>query len=195
MKWLQSAEAKLAELFAKVPDLPSSARRVLGANIWWIVIIVAIINGLTLFVKFKNAVTSAVYFSNNQIYILSPTQSNILATNYWLVFVFGLASTILLFAAIAPLRRMQRSGWLMLFVYELLGALLLLIGIFVELAVYGNFPVGTLLSIVMILLELYILFQIRGEFRHQLAAGRKADAIEAEIVETNHTANKKTKKS
>lgn len=133
-------ENKLATLFVRLPNLPSKSRQVIIKYLPYIILLIGalgVFQGLTTFF-FKIA---RLIFSSPE--LLTPD-----------IFVSSLTNLLIgsvLVASFLPLYRLKLAGWQIVFVTTLLTGVLNLI---------GN-PLGVLQSVIF----LYILFQIKDEYR------------------------------
>jgi len=161
-----------------VPHLPIVAQKWLATNVWWIVLIGAILTGIsTLFaltglftiVSLMGSISSSYYVTGGY--------------TGWAVFtaVIGLAfsavSAIILAFAVKPLKAIQKKGWVLLFLAWIVNAASVVVSAVLSLSVIG-FVIGIMFGAIGLAIGGYFIFEIHGQFAH---APRK-DAKEAKLV-------------
>lgn len=176
MQSIHTLEDRLGSLFRKLPRLSPSARRWLAINAWWIILVIAIIDALTIIYAFTTIFAIANLATYNYVYQYRLVPVSVLVTNAIVTVVLNVISVILLFAAVKPLKVMQRRGWDLLFLYELISAILA-IATFVILILRVDVW-GLIWSLIIVAIELYLLFEVRSEFGGRVANARRAKVIE-----------------
>ncbi len=178
MNAINSLESRLARLYAKTPSLPRDVRRWIGLNAWWVILVIAIITSLVLLVAVPGILILAGSSQYSTIYPNVNVPLTTVITGAIINIVFSLVSVILLYMAIGPLRAQRRRGWELLFLNELL-SVLAAIDAFIAVIQTMNFP-GLILSLLVVAVEFYLLFQIRAEFGAM--ESHRPKVVEAEIV-------------
>lgn len=165
MDAVHSLEKTLSEWYGKLPHLPLGARKWLGENIWWIVIIGIVLSVIGIFgliVTLFTAFGISAYVSTLPYAAYSATSFG----SIWITALIGLASlvltTVLLAMAISPLKAKVKKGWTILFVIALIEFVLSVVGEVVTLDISG-----TVLSVIWLAIWGYFLFEIRDEFGRQ----------------------------
>ena len=178
MNAINSLESRLAELYAKAPSLPREVRRWIGLNAWWVILIIAIITSLVLLVAIPGIFFLASTSQYSTIYPFTPGSVATLVTGAIINLVFSVISVILLYMAIGPLKEQRRRGWKLLFLNELLSVLAAIVAFIAVMQPSSIF--GFILSLLVVAVELYFLFQVRGEFG--AFDSRSSKVVEAKVV-------------
>lgn len=179
MNSLNTLETKLADLSARLPNLPKDARRWIAINTWWIVALMAVIASIVVL----NGLSGLFKIAALPAYLYGAVSINSLLTTAVVNVALVTIPAIVLWIAIGPLRSRSRRGWRLLFIGLLMGVLCTAIG---ALLVNRNFNANVFVAgILLAAAELYVLFQIRGEFGVKAKIKRKI---------ASKTASKKTTK-
>lgn len=187
MNTLQKLESRFAEAYKGLPHLHNDVRRWIATNIWWIVLVIALFDALVVISAFQHVLTFSGTHSYSKTYTASTISFGQLVLTDAVAAILKAISVVLLFMAIKPLQNMQKRGWTLLFI-NLLVAIIAAVLDF--LLLIQNFDLlGLLWTLVYIAVELYVLYEIRGDF-----SGRKAVAREAEVVTAAPVAKKPTPK-
>lgn len=154
--------------FKGVPHLPTGGRKWLGANVWWIALIGAILAGLATIFTFTGlmgllaimggAVPGAAYYV-----VQTVTGLAILAAVVSLVFLA--AQAVLLGVAVRPLKDRQKKGWVLLFASLLLEAVAVVVNAVISFSIFG-FITSIIFGAIFIAIGAYFVFEIHGEFAH-----------------------------
>lgn len=149
-----------------IPHLPINARKWLGENVWWIVVIFTVLAGLGILALLLTvfghiaALTSpyVAYFASSTFVVWA-----IVTTLVSLVFL--VIQGLLLAFAINPLKEKQKKGWVLLFGVWLVGVISIVVS-----AVLTLNPLSFITNIIFGALWLavsgYFLFEIHGQFAH-----------------------------
>jgi hypothetical protein len=166
MELLNKLEKTIFGWFKGVPNLPDGARKWLGDNIWWIVIVGVVLTILSVLVSLaalstRFALMGTAAFS----YYVSPA-----ATNWYIVtdivsIVFQILEAVILFFAIQPLKEKRKKGWVLLFATWLLGGVALVVNALLGLSVI-NFVITILFGAVWLAISGYFLFEMHSQFAH-----------------------------
>lgn len=176
MEFLTQLERKVLGWLKGVPHLPVGARKWLGDNIWWIVIIGVVLSGIaalslliSLFTLFSTLASPFVVYYASSAFVTWTIVKTVVS----LVFV-GL-SVALLALAITPLKAKQKKGWVLLFVTWLLGALSVVVTAILTLSVL-NFITSVIFGALWVAVGGYLLFEMHGQFAHvERSKGVKAE--------------------
>ena len=166
MKYIDKLEQIILGWVSKLPHLPVSAKRWLSANIWWIVLVLAIIQSInTVYVLFSLMPMLLSLNHPQGLYLVS------LVGGFWSVIVstfnliFSVISLVLLYTAITPLKNMLKKGWVLLFAAWIVSAVHLVAG--TSLTLNPLFlVVAVLYGAVSLAVSGYLLFEIHGHFAH-----------------------------
>lgn len=166
MEFLTKLERKVLGWLKGVPHLPIGARKWLGDNVWWIVVIGAILGGIgTLGLLMGLFSTMSTLASPIVAYYASSTFVTWVIIKTVVALVFVAIEVVLLALAISPLKAKQKKGWVLLFMVWLLGALSVVVN-----AVLTLNPLSFMTSIIFGALWVavggYFLFEIHSQFAH-----------------------------
>ena len=160
MNLVRHFELHLAKWLKQTPNLPKNVRDWLATNSWWIILVVAILSGVT-------AVGALVGF------VSKLSVAGVAAAGAWWVFnalislVLTVAVTILFGMAVSPLRSLEKKGWVLVFMailVEAIGVVLSALSSLVTTAGVGGFLSALIWGVVYLLLSAYFLYEIRGYF-------------------------------
>jgi len=166
MEFLNKLEEKVFGWFKAAPNLPNDVRKWLGENVWWIIIIGVILNGINILRGFaaleeqlslRGTVAGSYYVSS------ATSDWSIVTISVSLVFL--IIEVILLFLAVKPLREKQKKGWVLLFAAWLVSAIALVANAALTLGVF-SFIITILFGAVWLAITGYFLFEIHGQFAH-----------------------------
>ena len=166
MEFLSKIEKTVLGWFKTVPDLPAGGRKWLGDNIWWIVLIAAILTALSALGTLGTITTRMSLLGS-----LAATYYVSSATTSWLIvadFVslgFLVLQAILLIVAIQPLKEKQKKGWVLLFVSWLVSGIAVVVNAVLGLSVFG-FIFAVIFGAVWLAIIGYFLFEMHGQFAH-----------------------------
>lgn len=166
MEFLTKLEHKVIGWLKDVPHLPNGARKWLGTNVWWIVVIGVILGALaglfsliglfTLFATLSSPVVA--YYASSSLIGLAVAKAVI-------ALVFLGAEIALLAFAINPLKAKQKKGWVLLFMSWLVGALSVVVTAVLTLNPF-SFIMSIIFGALWVALGGYLLFEIHGQFAH-----------------------------
>ena len=158
-----------------VPHLPAAGQKWLGANVWWIALVVAIISGIMFLfnlarvftsISLVGAVSSAYYVTDNYI--------SIIIMSLLVDLVFITATTVLLGIAVKPLQKMQKKGWVLLLMTLLVQALSVVVYAVLTFSIVG-FILNIIFGAVVLAIVAYFVAEIHGQFGlHARATAKKA---------------------
>lgn len=160
MDFVRKFELSLAKWLRHTPNLPKNVRDWLATNSWWIILVVAILSGIT-------AVGALVGF------VSKLSIAGIAAAGAWWVFdalislVLTVVVTVLFGFAVSPLKNLEKKGWVLVFIailVEAIGVVLSALSALVTTQGIGGFFSTLIWGIVYLLLSAYFLYEIRGYF-------------------------------
>jgi len=166
MDFLKKLEEKVFGWFKAAPNLPNDARKWLGENIWWIIIVGVILTVLNILrgLKTLEEQVSLQGTVAGSYYVSSSTSDWIIVTVGVSVF-FLILEAILMFLSIQPLKEKQKKGWVLLFAAWLISAVGLVVNALLTLGVF-SFIITLLFGAVWLAISGYFLFEIHGQFAH-----------------------------
>lgn len=169
LKKLDNIETAVAERLEALPHLPEGLRAWLGANVWWIVAIGAVISVIAAFTLFPLLFGAAALLSfwGSYGYVSSV---NVLDAVISVVFLA--AQAVLLFMAIQPLKDKAKKGWTLLFAVYLVGVVGSLVSVILALGRLDFIP-SLIGAAVAALIGAYLVFEIRGQFSAKKKASQK----------------------
>ena len=156
---VRKLENKIEGWLKPIPHLPSTWRKWVADNIWWIMIVSVVMSAITIFTINSNLWHSYDPFAHTGWWMFSSTIS----------LLFMAVVTIISASAIKPLKNMKKKGWDLLFlvfivkiVAEIVN-LLISLNIFLFLSSLVGIAIGAAIGA-------YLLFEIRSYFNHVIAA-------------------------
>ena len=178
MEFLTKIERKVLGWFKTIPNLPNGARKWLGDNVWWIVIIVSALMGISILLKLTNLLAKLSQFGTVAYnYYVSSTYTSWEIVTISAGLVFSILEVILLITAVQALKNKQKKGWVLLFAAWLLSAVAVVVNGFLTLSILG-FLIVALFGAIGIAVIGYFLFEIHGEFAHvERSKGVKKETI------------------
>ena len=156
-----------------VPHLPAAGQKWLGLNMWWIVLVSAIIGGLvslyllnSLFtvISLLDAVSSTYYVTG------AYTATAVLHSVISLVLVA--AVTALLALSVKPLKDRQKKGWVLLFLTWVVFVATVVIDAVVSSSISG-FIVALLFGAIFAAISGYFIFEAHSQFAHPAKKAKK----------------------
>lgn len=176
MEHMSKLERKILKWVASLPHLPEVARKWLGDNVWWIVLVGVVLSVIAILIGLNNVfITLTIMNSVAMMYLTSTTVNSWVIITAIIGIVFIALKTVLMGFAIKPLQNKQKKGWVLLFATWLLGIVDVVVGAVLSLGVF-SFIMGILFGAIGIAVTGYFLFEIHGQFAHvQKSAGVKAD--------------------
>jgi len=166
MEFLNKLEKTVFGWFKAVPDLPANGRKWLGDNVWWIVLIGAILTGFGVLGALASIATLVSVFGTVAAsYYATTTITTWAIVTSIIGLVFSVLEVVLLAVAIQPLKEKQKKGWVLLFATWLLGGIAVVVNSILSLNPIG-FTIGILFGALWIAVTGYFLFEIHGQFAH-----------------------------
>jgi len=167
MELLQKLEHVILRWVKNVPHLPVSLRRWLGVNIWWIILIGVIINGIWILFQIVGIFGMIAFLgSPGATYqIVSTITSWSIVTSTVGTF-FTIVVTILSGLAIQPLQSRLKKGWVLLFAAWLVSIIGVIVGAVLSLNPVF-FVINLLFGAIFTTFLGYVLFELHGQFAHE----------------------------
>jgi hypothetical protein len=149
-----------------VPHLPAIARNWLGTNIWWIILILAIIGGISVLFSFTALMGTVAVLGSVAIsyYAVATVTPYVIAVGV-VGLTFLVLQTVLLALAVSPLKEKQKKGWVLLFASWLLNIISVVVNAVLTLNPLGLI-IGLLFGAIGIAITGYFLLEIHGQFAH-----------------------------
>lgn len=149
-----------------IPHLPVNARKWLGNNIWWIVIVFTVLTGLAilglLLTLFGNVSALASPYVG---YFVSSTFVVWAIVTGLVSLVFLVLEGLLLAFSITPLKEKQKKGWVLLFGIWLVGAVSVVVNAVLTLNPL-TFVTNLIFGALWLAVTGYFLFEIHNQFAH-----------------------------
>ena len=166
MEFINKLEKTVLGWAKDVPHLPIFAKKWLAVNVWWIVLIGAILSGIAALVALNSlyAVTTLLSAPSNAYYVYAG-YNNIVILQSVVSLVFLVATGILLALAVKPLKALEKKGWVLLFMTLLLEALSVVVNAVLSFSVLG-FIMSLLFGAIGLAIGAYFIFEIHGQFGH-----------------------------
>lgn len=177
MELLSKLEHTIAKWLREVPHLPLNIRRWFGDNLWWIILIGAILSGLSVF-GLIIALFSNISMLGSQFiaYYASTTFVTLAIVKTVVSLVFAAISCVLLSLAVTPLKEKQKKGWVLIFVSWLVNAVSVVVSAIITLNPF-SFLTSIIFGALGLLVGLYFIFEIHGQFAHvEKSTGVKKNA-------------------
>lgn len=166
MEFISQLERTVLGWVKSVPHIPSTARKWLGDNVWWIIAIAAAISGIAalgflvgLFGQFAALTTVALsYYASTSIVMWVIVQTSV-------SLVFTALLCVLFASAIMPLKAKQKKGWVLVFAALLLSIISIVVDAVLTFNTFG-FITAIIFGGLVVAIWAYFLFEIHGEFAH-----------------------------
>ena len=156
-----------------IPHLPATAQKWLGANVWWIVLIGAIIGGIWFLFALNSLFISFALLNSisNSYYVINDLAGYTIFKGIVGLVLLGLAVAALAFA-VMPLKDQQKKGWVLLFTSWLISAISIVVSAILSLSVIG-FIISIIFGAIFLAIGGYFLFGIHGQFAHPAKRAKK----------------------
>lgn len=166
MEFLVKLEHIILGWLKDVPHLPIGVRKWIANNIWWIVVIGAVLSGISVLVLIGALFSNLSTLSSPIIsYYASATFVGWLVVTTAVALAFAVVETLLMAFAVTPLKEKQKKGWVLLFAVWLVGIISAVVGAILTLNVLG-FIGNIIFGAVWVAVTGYFLFEIHGQFAH-----------------------------
>jgi len=164
MELINKLERTVLGWAKSVPHLPVNAQKWLAVNVWWIILVSAILSGLSL-------VSGIGGLLKNIALLSSPSNLYYVTGNYTEYEIIqqsvGLFFAILIFVALAlavnPLKIQQKKGWVLLFLVLLLDMIAIVVNAVLTLSLLA-FIISIIFGGIYLAILAYFLFEIHGQF-------------------------------
>jgi hypothetical protein len=169
MELITKLENLVGGWLKNVPHLPPAGQKWLGQNVWWIVLIGAIVSGIALLfaigalfalIALLGAVTASYYGA----YAATGVTGLSIAAAI-VALAFTIIRVILLAISVKPLKDMQKKGWTLLFIVWLVQVVAVVVGAVLSFNV-ASFLVSLILGAIGLAISAYFLFEIHAQFAH-----------------------------
>ncbi|HRQ87047.1 MAG TPA: hypothetical protein PLY16_02965 [Candidatus Saccharibacteria bacterium] len=176
---VQKLETAVAQIVKPIPHLPAKGQKWFADNVWWIVLVGAILGGIALLFAIVGLfqVISLMNAFNYYAYSYIPAHqfgSGMVFAS--VVSVVTMVVTVGLFAtAIKPLMNKAAKGWHLLFIAVVVGAILSLVNGLI-MATVGSFIVTLIMTAISFMIGSYFLFEIRSHFVRTADGSKKPAA-------------------
>lgn len=154
-----------------VPHLPPAGQKWLATNVWWIVLIGAIISGVAFLISLAGLFTlvSLLGAASSLYYVAGSNYTSLAILSATISLIFLAANGLLLAFAVKPLQHMQKKGWVLLFMTLLVQALSVVVHAVLSFSVAG-FIIGILFGAIGLAIGAYFISEIHGQFGHTAKA-------------------------
>lgn len=174
MELIKKLETTVAGWVKDVPHLPAAGQKWLGENVWWIVLIGAILSGIAFLFALSALFTLiALLGTVSSAYYVVPTVTSWAVVSGVVSLVFLVLQGLILAVAVNPLKTRQKKGWVLLFASWLLNAVAVVVNSILTLSV-GGFILGILFGAIGLAIGGYFLFEIHSQFAHDKPVAKKA---------------------
>lgn len=165
MEEIKKIENVVAGWHQKLPHMSTNARQWLANNIWWIVLIAAVLQGAAIFgALMMLLVVNGFLRGVMGLYLFGVEPSSLMTFTAFLSLILYIINLILMIVAITPLRHKLKKGWTLLFIVMLINA------VPVVLDLIWSFDVGSfVINAMFIAVLVYFLFEIRHLFKNRQA--------------------------
>ncbi len=166
MHQIRQLESLTENWLAPFPHLPDGIRKWLANNIWWLVVIASFSMAISALITLGYLFEYMRYMGN------VPGYLNVYTTMQYpigwllttiLALVYLSVATVLYAKAATPLKEHLRSGWDILFIVLVIGALKTLLDAVFTFNIFG-FVFGLLFELIGVMIAAYFLFEIRVYF-------------------------------
>lgn len=166
MEFVNKLERLMLGWLKNVPHLPVAARKWLGENVWWIVLIVTIISALGFLGALGGFFTYlSLIGASSSAYYINTTYTSVALLNSAVSLAFLAATVALLAFSIKPLKERQKKGWVLLFFTLLVEALSIVVGAVLSFSV-GAFIIQILFGAIGVAIGAYFITEIHSQFAH-----------------------------
>jgi hypothetical protein len=165
MEYIKKAEVKIEEWLKPLPHLPEDWRKWLAVNIWWIMVIGAVLVGLSAVAVFKAIAIELGLLSVVSLFAdYGWGSAGYYGANMFVLIVslaVMIAFAVIFIMAIKPLKNGQKKGWQLMFYSFLLSVAFNLVNLFMS---FHYFFSGLLNVFIGALIGAYILFELKPYF-------------------------------
>jgi hypothetical protein len=154
-----------------IPHLPSTWRKWIAENIWWITAIGVVISAIAIFTLLSTMFAATTIFTVN--YNVWNGYSPFEHNGWWMFssvisLLFMAIVTIITASAIKPLKNMKNKGWDLLFLVFIVKIVAEIVNLLISLNIFLFLSslIGVAIGVV---IGAYLLFEIRSYFNHVVA--------------------------
>lgn len=170
MQFVSKLEKMVLGWAKNIPHLSVTARKWLGDNVWWIVLVGVIFSAIAALVGIDALLNLlSVLASVSGMYYVTGLYTGIDVLQSVVAIVFLVVSGLILALAVKPLQAKQKKGWNLLFIGLLINAVSALVSAVLSFSVFG-FIGGILFGAIFIAIGAYFVTEIHGQFEHRLKA-------------------------
>ena len=166
MNRVQKLESLTESWLRPLPHLPSSFRKWLADNAWWLAVITAFVSAVAALAALNGIFSYISYVGNADsyagFYVTAPNPTSWLLSSL-LGLIYFAAVTVLLARAATPLKEHQRRGWDMVFIVLVLGAAKLVLDALFSFSFFG-FIFAIIFGWIWVAIAAYLLFEVRSYF-------------------------------
>lgn len=181
MEIIHKLENLVAGWLKNVPHLPANGQKWLGKNVWWIVLIGAIVSGIAVLFTIGSVFTAVALLgaaSTYAGYYVAGTVTGWLVVSALVSLAFLIAQGLLLALAVNPLKAGQKKGWTLLFGAWLVNAVSVVVSAILSMSILG-FITGIIFGAIGLAIGGYFLFEIHGQFGGTAKVAKKAKTVKA----------------
>lgn len=166
MEYAAKLERAVLKWFKGVPSLPAGGRKWLGENVWWIVLIGAILTGISILMNIAFIATQiSLIGSVSNSYYVTPTVTSWEIVKGTVSVAFMIVEVLLLATSIQALKVRQKKGWVLLFAAWLVSGISVVVSALLTLSILG-FIIGVIFGAVGVAITGYFLVEIHSQFAH-----------------------------
>ena len=166
MESIKKLENLIEGWLKPIPHLPAEWRKGLSENIWWITLLVVVIDGMAALGIYQ----AATYVSQFTNYFAMAGVSNVAGWTMPMIISIALflLTAVIMAMAISPLKGMKRKGWDLLFMSTI-------VSVVASVFNYGNGNIITSLigAAIGAVVGMYFLFEIRSHFNGATILNKK----------------------
>jgi hypothetical protein len=168
MELVSKLEKTVLGWVKNVPHLPLAGQKWLATNVWWIVLIGAIVSGLAALVMLGGVFTIiSLLGSVSSFYYVTGGYTTFSVVSAVISLVFVALIAVLLGLAVKPLKEKQKKGWVILFLVWILDAVSVVINAVLTMSVFG-FIFGIIFGAIFVAIGGYFIFEIHSQFSHNV---------------------------
>lgn len=154
----EKIDNKIVDLHAKLPHLPTNGRQWLANNIWWIVLIAAVVGAFGVFVLMVFTLIGGIFWIGAA-FLFAAKFGGLALLAAMLVLFLTLANVVLAIMAISPLKTKRRNGWLLLLASLFAGFIAALLTDFISVNEWAAVK-----EVVFFAIGLYVMYEVREYF-------------------------------
>ena len=167
MKNINKLETMITEWLKPLPRIPAKWTKMIAENLWWITGISIVLSVIAIFMSISAINTAVVFLGRASSFL--DYYSNSFYDSWWVAaavvsMVMLIVNVVLMGKAFNPLKAMQKKGWDLLFIMFLIMVVARVIGLVLSFSV-DNLLVGLVMALVGIAVGVYVLFEIRSNFK------------------------------